>query len=273
MSKLFRTEEHADGLQQIWIDTGFSPSEMLALKASSQEMGFEVVGITDANRTLTRDALEKIEQMGYVLPIGSENQEALREQVEEDLPGELLYKSAVDVGRMSVAMLSGTKNASAAYRAHIEALEADPEWDEDALEDEDVRDAYADTPFGTVYWNLGEIVDQAGDHYLTTVSKENPSALEEGLALGVQRLVLDPKVATELDPPEALADISSHWDALLTIYMALEPQAFVFEERGVHIHTNGEEKGWFHFVEGEGVLVASAVNASAFFEWVNRTLR
>lgn len=290
-------------MQQIWIDTNFDSSGRLALEAASKESAFEVVGITDASGDIDHEAIETIASLGYVVPIGTSQEPLLvtkrdprvTDAVEEEAPGTLLLKSATDVGRMSLVLLSGPVNATEAITAFVEDYETSYDPTQDATEDvaqtvneeailEREEISYADIPFGTVYWNLGEVEETAGDHFVTKSTRENAPAWEELLALGVQRLVLDPMVARQLDIPEKLElalreKLKSQgmapafdWNSLLTMYMVVAPQAFVFAERGVHLHTHGPEKGWMHFDDGADVLVATSVNAASFAKWVQDRL-
>lgn len=246
-------------IRELWIDTGLSKSELLALKRASFEEDFELVGISDEKKAITKEIYDELENWGYEIPVASKI-EGLDDIIDVNTPEDLIGMAAKDCGGMDILLWDVPYN----FRDAIEK-----------------REELKDNIDG-VYISLGSILEYAEDFLVTTKTHSAPDVYRDIFEYGKQKFILDPKVVQNIEPIKEIEeafeskkffknmDEKLSYEAILNLYLYVEPQAFVLEEHSMHIHTEEGEKGLIHFGEGNDVLLATAVNQESFNEWVKK---
>ncbi|MDY3051893.1 MAG: hypothetical protein SOR89_01750 [Ndongobacter sp.] len=244
--------ERGDRIRPIWMDISGLTSELRALDVVMEEDRIEIVGFSDARGDFSDEAVRHLRSWDVAFPIASERLQG----DEASLPGEALAMAAKDLGGMDLLLMAGG-------RTLLQAKELLPELEEH---------------LDTVVVSLGEAIEASEHHLLTTISVRYHEELGEILGMGHQQLLLHPNIRKELEVPQewmsALrARIGEHeaeelLSKLLVCYLAIEPEAFVFEAHNVHIHHDPEEAGMLHFSDGDQILLARSVQSKAFFRWV-----
>lgn len=250
--KEYERVERADRIRPIWMDISGRASELRALDVVMQEDRIEIVGFSDARGDFSKETVQHLRSWGVVFPIASDSAHA----DEELLPSEAIAMAAKDLGGMDLLLMEGG-------RTLLQAKERMPELEEH---------------LDTVVVSLGEAIEASESHLLTTISLRYHEELGKLLGMGHQQLLLHPNIRKELEVPQdwlaALrAPIGEHeaeelLSKLLACYLAIEPEAFVFEAHNVHLHHDPEEAGMLHFSDGDQILLARSVQSKAFFRWV-----
>lgn len=257
----YHTIEHgndADQVRLLWIDTSFSASDMLAIDRASYVEDFEIIGFSDSTGSFSQKAYDLISVWGYVVPVASD-QAGFDRVLESDPIDQVLEYASKDAGGLDILCFASPNNIVKTVDRNEEVLD------------------YMDV----LSFSLGEVLEEDGTGIKTTWSYENPEAYERILSVGKQRFFLDPRLAGQVDLSEELLEKLEkkvramgfesgyyHLLSLLSLYMYMEPQAFIFENRAMHVHTEREEKGWIHFSEGEDIFLATRMNQSQFEKWL-----
>lgn len=265
-------ERRDENLRELWIHGGLSLSEEFALWRASQEESYEICGISEARNIMSACVPELLREWGMVLPLITSSPHI--PQWEEEEQGERsLAMGLMDTGVCDLLLWNNPHLLWKAWK-----LSQEQDWDLPAACD-------------WLLFHLGEAVEYGEGMIKTVGTVASPEIWEDLFHLGRQRVVLHPNLAQTLEP---IPELEKQWESflkdrrkrahdhgeafpdhphfdenpLLLLYLYVEPQAFVLEEKGVHIHTTGEERGWLHFTEGHDIYLADRVNEKRWTEWV-----
>ncbi len=248
----------------LWIDTDFSATDMLTIYAASLEEDFEVVGFSDNASTFTEKVADNLEELGYITPITSKV-EGFEDLLDTEAPDHLMAMASEDAAGLDFLLLGNPLNLYEAYSF-----------------EEDVNDH-----MDTVILSLGKVLERGDGMLKTEASLANPEVFQELGQIGHQRLLLEPSVLNQVELEEGTirgidrvleelgfpADADYTLDSLLALFLYLEPQAFIFEEVGMHIHNEKEERGYLHFTEGKDYLLINQMNAQQFEDWLKKVFQ
>ncbi len=259
----FRSIVHGerDRFPLLWVDTDFSPTDMLAIYAASLQEDFELVGFSDNGKAFTEEVYRRLEEMDYVTPIAS-TVDAYEHLLDSEGPDHLIVLASEDTAGLDFLILGDPQNLVDAFG-----------YEDEVGENMD-----------TVIISLGRAMERGEDLLKTVTSFGNPEAYQELERIGHQRLLLEACDHYRIEVDERISlgigsvleklgyqpDEHYSLDSLLALFLYIEPQAFIFEEVSMHVHTQKEERGYIHFTEGKDFLLVNQINVDQFEAWLRK---
>lgn len=136
----------------------------------------------------------------------------------------------------------------------------------------DLQNLYAEKPdeieehLDTIVLTLGKTLESNFPFMKTEYTEMAPKAYANLENLAKQRFLIHPSLVRRFATNKSWEKV----EAGLALYCYLQPEAFIFEEQGVKIATEQEERGWIQLCEGTDVLVATQVNEASFLQWMDK---
>lgn len=277
----------------VYIDTNFSLSEMLMLKLAFNSSEFEIVGISTISSfmnslTSANNILSMAGEEGLILPIAKGEDENLKGQeiltvgenkryfdkafdyLSEKDASDSLYDLALDCGRLDIITTGPLTNIAKAIEKYPDIVD------------------FIDHIFilGSSFAS-GDITQNSEFNFFT-----DPKAVNIILNEDIETFILPIDLANSLNLPDEVLDIKNDDEVLrkilklykrldkdqrdvsraLLLYMALTPQAFIFEEKAIKVNEDFDRGSVVEDSSKKKKYIANRVNEESFYDFLKTKL-
>lgn len=277
----------------VYIDTNFSLSEMLMLKLAFNSSEFELVGLSTISSFMNslssaNNILSMAGEEGIIFPIAKGEDKNLKGQeiltvgenktyftksidyLSEKKAYESLYELALDCGRLDIITTGPLTNIAKAL-----------------LKYHDFKD-YIDHIFilGSSFAS-GDITQNSEFNFFT-----DPKAINVVLDEDIETFILPIDIANSLNLSDEILDIDTKDEVLkkilelykkldkdqrdvsraLLLYMALTPQAFIFEEKAIKVNEEFDRGSVVEDKKKNKKYIANRVNEESFYDFLKTKL-
>ncbi|MDY3006134.1 nucleoside hydrolase [Anaerococcus porci] len=277
----------------VYIDTNFSLSEMLMIKLAFNSSEFELVGLSTItsfmdSKTAANNILSMAGEEGLIFPIASGENKNLKGQdilslgenktyfnkpldyLQEDEGYKALYQIAQDCGRLDIITTGPLTNIAKAIIKYPDFV------------------SYIDHIFifGSSF-GMGDITLNSEFNFFT-----DPKAVNIVLNEDIETFILPIDLSNSLGLSDDILKIDTHDEILskifnlykkldkdqrdisraLLLYMAMTPQAFIFEEKSIKV-SEDIDRGRILEIDGKKKkYIANRVNEKSFYDFLRDKL-